>query len=175
MVLDPKQREFVRLLAVTERRLNGYVLSLVPNLADADEILQETHIRLWEEYEKFEPGTNFAAWALRVAHFEVLTWRKRARRRNMVLDDELVEELSVQLQSAGDMVDARQGALSECLAELSDRSRGLLHRVYADGEKIKDIASSLEKTAESVYKTIQRLRLALRKCIEQRLAEEQPT
>ena len=60
-----------------ERMVYGYILSLVPNWADADEILQETNIRLWEEFEKFQPGTNFAAWAIRVAHFQVLTWRKR--------------------------------------------------------------------------------------------------
>jgi hypothetical protein len=52
-----------------ERLVYGFMLSLVPNWADADEILQETNIRLWDEFEKFVPRTNFAAWAVRIARF----------------------------------------------------------------------------------------------------------
>src|SRR5205814_6679679 len=73
--VDEARRQFIRLMTRHERLVYGYILSLVPNWADADEILQETNIRLWEEFEKFQAGTNFAAWAIRVAHFQVLTWR----------------------------------------------------------------------------------------------------
>ena len=73
--MDESRRQFIRLMTRHERLVYGYILSLVPNWADADEILQETNIRLWEEFEKFEAGTNFAAWAVRVAHFQVLTTR----------------------------------------------------------------------------------------------------
>ena len=76
--MDESRRQFIRLMTRHERLVYGYILSLVPNWADADEILQETNIRLWEEFEKFETGTNFAAWAVRVAHFQVLTWRGQA-------------------------------------------------------------------------------------------------
>ena len=86
LVVDESQRQFVRLMTKHERLVYGYILSLVPNWADADEILQETNIRLWEEFDKFVLGTNFAAWALRVAHFQVLTWRKRVSRSRLVFD-----------------------------------------------------------------------------------------
>lgn len=173
MGLDQEQEEFVRLLAKTERRLNTYILTLVANYADADEIVQETHVRLWQEREKYQPGTNFAAWASKVAYYEVLSWRNRTKRRPLVFDDRLVEQLSDELQPFNNAAEARQRALGECLGELSERSRALLQRVYANGEKTKDVAASLQRTADSVYKTIQRLRHSLRVCIEQRLAEEE--
>lgn len=175
MPIDDKQLEFVRLLAATERRLAGYVLSLVPNLADADEIIQETHVRLWQEQDKYEPGTDFAAWALRVGYYQVLTWRKRRQRDRLIFGDELLGELNERLVCQGDAADIRHGALVSCLSELSDRSLLLLRRVYRDGEKVKDIAQRTGKTAESLYKAVQRLRSALRVCIEQRLADEGAT
>jgi len=46
-----------------------------------------------------------------------------------------------------------------------------LARVYANGERVKDIASGMGRTTESLYKVVQRLRVTLRNCIEQRLAE----
>jgi DNA-directed RNA polymerase specialized sigma24 family protein len=48
-VIDESRRQFIRLMTKHERLVYGYILSLVPNWADADEILQETNIRLWEE------------------------------------------------------------------------------------------------------------------------------
>lgn len=173
MSLGEDQETFVRLLARNERRLSSYILTLVPNYADADEILQETHVRLWQERGRYEPGTNFAAWALRVAYFEVLSWRTRTKRRPMAFDDRLVAQLSDDLQDDDAVAEARRRALADCLGELSERSRGLLRRVYANGEKVKDIAASLERSAESLYKTVQRLRHSLRVCIDQRLAEEE--
>lgn len=173
MELDPEQRDFVRLLTQTERRLRGYVLSLVPNLNDADEILQETNIRLWEERSKYRPGSDFAAWALRVAYYEVLTWRKRKGRRRTIFDEELVAELAVRIEHSGPSVDRREWALLNCLSELSDGSRTLLQGIYGEGKKIKELAEHMDRTAGSVYKTVQRLRTVLRGCIEQRLAEEE--
>ena len=74
---DARTREFVQLLTQNERRLYAYILSLVPRWADADDILQETNLRLWEEFDKYLRNTDFASWAMRVAFFQVLTFRKR--------------------------------------------------------------------------------------------------
>lgn len=158
-------------MAVNQHRIGAYIFTLVPNRSDADELLQETHVRLWEERDRFEPGTDFRAWALRVAYFEVLTWRKRSQRRPLIFDDQLVMRLSEAMIQEPSHIDGREAALHGCLEELSGRSRELLRRIYTEGEKIRDIASDLGTTADSMYKTVQRLRGALRRCIEQRVTE----
>ncbi|MEQ8849188.1 sigma-70 family RNA polymerase sigma factor [Botrimarina sp.] len=169
--LEESDREFVRLMAANQHRIGAYIFTLVPNRSDADELLQETHVRLWEERDRFEPGTDFRAWALRVAYFEVLTWRKRSQRRPLIFNDELVMRLSESMIQQETHADEQETALRDCLDELSGRSRELLRRVYAKGEKIKDIATDLGTSADSMYKTVQRLRHGLRQCIEQRLTE----
>ena len=77
---DARTREFVELLSQCERRLYSYILSLVPNFNDADEIAQQTRLRLWERLDRYEPGRDFGAWACTIAHYEYLTWRGKQSR-----------------------------------------------------------------------------------------------
>ena len=83
----------------------------------------------------------------------------------------MVSELSSRAEAASDQLSERHEALLICLSELSDRSRLVLAKVYADGQRVKDIAASMGRTAESLYKVVQRLRVTIKNCIEQRLAE----
>lgn len=164
------KREFVVLLTKHERMIYGYVLSLVPNLADADEIVQETCLRLWDEFDKYVPGSSFAAWSLTVAHYEVLTWRKRVSRSKLVFDDSLVELMGKERQSVERAAGPRHEALSDCLQELSENNQRLVAECYGAERKIKDVAAKLEKTEASVYKALERIRSALHQCIQRKLS-----
>jgi RNA polymerase sigma-70 factor, ECF subfamily len=164
------KREFVVLLTKHERMIYGYVLSLVPNLADADEIVQETCLRLWDEFDRYVPGSSFAAWSLTVAHYEVLTWRKRASRSKLVFDDALVELMGKEREVVERAAGPRQEALADCLQELTENNRRLIAECYGAGRKIKEVAAKLERTEASVYKALERIRSALHQCIERKLS-----
>jgi RNA polymerase sigma-70 factor (ECF subfamily) len=170
--MDESRRQFVRLITKYERLVYGYILSLVPNWTDADEILQETNVRLWEEFEKYEPGTNFAAWAIRVAHFQVLTWRKAISRSRLVYDQRVIDALAVEPYWTDETQEARQQALGDCVSELPASSRELLRHCYAEGSKIKDTASRLKRSPTAVYKALERIRMTLHSCIERKLAQQ---
>ena len=172
--MDESRRQFVRLITKYERLVYGYILSLVPNWSDADEILQETNIRLWEEFDKFVPGTNFAAWATRVAHFQVLTWRKTMSRSRLVFDPHVIETLAQEPHWGDEGFDERQQALGECLSELPAHNRDLLRRCYAQGRKIKDVATRLNRSPAAVYKSLERIRSALHACVERKLRSTRP-
>ncbi|MBA4105970.1 MAG: RNA polymerase subunit sigma-70 [Pirellula sp.] len=166
------REEFVRLLTQHQRRVYAYILGIVPNWNDADEILQETNIRLWSEFDRFELGTNFEAWAVRVAHFQILSWRKRVSRSRLFFDHSLVELIAQEFEAHNAMAEVRHQALRECVSALEPRQSELLARCYAEGAKIKHVAESLARTTASVHKALQRVRLSLHKCIRRRLAEE---
>ena len=172
---DDRREMFVRLLTQHERRVYAYILSLVPRWHDADEIAQETNVRLWKEFDRFEPGTNFAAWAIRVAHFQVLTWRKKVSRSKLVFGQDFIELVTAEHLRLDSKSDERHQALGLCIEELNSRNRDLLAQCYAEGAKIKEVAKKVNRTTESVYKSLQRIRLALHKCISKRLAMERAT
>jgi RNA polymerase sigma-70 factor (ECF subfamily) len=164
--------EFVRLLTQHQRRVYAYILGIVPNWNDADEILQETNIRLWSEFDRFQPGSNFEAWAVRVAHFQILSWRKCVSRSRLFFDHSLVELIAQEFEAHNALAEVRRQALRECVAALEPRQSELLARCYAEGAKISQVAELLARTTASVHKALQRVRLALHKCIRRRLAEE---
>lgn len=164
--MDDRKREFVYLLTKHERRIYGYILSLVPHWNDADEILQETNLRLWDEFDKYESGSDFNAWALRVAYFQVLTWRKKCSRHKLVFDDSLIERLHESQEECSEVIEARRDALRTCLESVTDENRVLLYKYYSEGQRVASIAATTNRSVQSVYKGLQRLRASLHRCIE---------
>ena len=70
---------FTALLLQNQKRIYGLILSLVPNGPDADDIMQEACSVMWKKFETFEEGTNFAAWALRIAALVLAMGRQKRR------------------------------------------------------------------------------------------------
>ncbi|EMI57723.1 sigma-70 family RNA polymerase sigma factor [Rhodopirellula sallentina] len=170
MSLDSEHSDFARLIAQHQRAVQSYILANVPRWGDADEIWQETSVRLWLEFDKFRPGSNFAAWAIRVAHFEILTWRKKAERNRLVFGDDFIACLeSEQKQFTSDQAQARLRALDQCLESSSDYQRELLSRFYEPDRQVQQVAEAMKTSVDAVYKSVQRIRKGLRSCIEQRL------
>lgn len=172
MNIEESRRQFVRLLTQHQRQVYAYILKLVANWNEADEILQETNLRLWEEFDRFEPGTNFAAWAIRVAHYQVLTWRKKRDRSRLVFDDAAIQLLSSE-NTGPAAADPREAALLACLDQLTARNRDLIERCYAGTNTIRRVAEELNRSAVSVYKAVQRIRGSLHRCVEVRLTAEE--
>jgi len=88
---ETRTREFVRLLSLYEQELSGYIVSLVPNWADGDEIAQETKLRLWEQFERYDSAKDFGAWARTIAHFMVLAYRKRSKRTSARFSQQFID------------------------------------------------------------------------------------
>src|SRR3954453_5533910 len=75
-----KSRLFLRLFLQNERRLYAYILTLLPRRADAEDVLQETSLVMWDKFDEQAPPTDFAAWGCRIAYFKVLDFFKRSQR-----------------------------------------------------------------------------------------------
>ena len=171
----------MRLFMANERRLCAYIFSLVPNWTDAQDILQETNTRLWEQFDKFEQGTNFLAWACSIAHYRVLAYRKQQQRSRLNFSDHINDLLENQLaarhESAGaerDCEAERHEALAHCVGELSDRDRELVRRFYVDRAPIKKISTESSRSVQALYMALSRIRRALFACIQKVLGTGEP-
>lgn len=167
--------EFVRLLGQNQRRVFLYVLSLVPRWTDAEEIVQETNLLLWREFHQFQSGTNFAAWACKVAFHQVLAWRKRRQRDRLQFDHDVLEQIGLQAQALGDELDDRVAALADCLERLPSPQRELIRLRYNEAQSIEAIASSQQRTVEAVYRALSRVRQILYDCISHKLGQGELT
>jgi RNA polymerase sigma-70 factor, ECF subfamily len=168
--LNLRNREFVRLLAEHELRLAGYVHALVPAWHDAEDILQNTKLRLWEQFDSFRPNTDFAGWAFTIAGYLVQEYRKRCQRQRVHFNDELLAKLSRRFANAS-VWDDRTSALVECVKTLNTASRKLLRLFCTEHRKIKDIAHDLGQTPSATYQALSRIRRGLLECVRNRIQE----
>jgi RNA polymerase sigma-70 factor (ECF subfamily) len=166
-----RTEEFVSLLSQHERKIYGYILSLVPNWADAEEILQETYIRLWRQFDRYVPGSDFTAWSCTIAHYQVLTYRKQAGRRKVLFSSAFMKLVGETVSESHEEADFRQAALNHCLEKLPVSGRAALELCYQRGLPVREAAERLGRTTEATYKLLARLRQSLQECVEKSLLE----
>lgn len=163
---------FVRLLGQNQRRIFLYVMALVPSWNDAEEIVQETNLVLWREFAQFQLGTNFAAWACKVAFHQVLAWRKRKQRDRLKFSDSFLEAVAEETSAIGDLLEERSQLLSGCVDKLPPAQRDLLRLRYSEGLSIEAIAAQVDRSMEAVYRALSRIRQSVHQCVTQTLARE---
>ncbi len=164
--------EFVQLFTRTQRRLYLFILAQAPSTQDAEEILQETNLVIWNKYDQFELGTNFFAWSARIATYEVLKHRQRFRRERLRFSDEFMQTVAAEAAERGDELEQRRVALENCIKKLRPADRDLIRQRYEPGSNGKDLAETLGRPANSVYQSLGRIRRSLLECINRRLAAE---
>lgn len=174
---DEADREdrFLQLFLANERRIYAFILSLVPSWSDADDLLQETSAVLWRKLDEFEPGSDFVAWALRIARYEVLNYRKRQNRDRGLFSAETEELLAQHAVDVAHVSDDRRDALKACLEKLSVRDRELIRLRYQPGATTRDVSERVGRSLKAVYKALNRIHEQLLLCVRRGLAERGPS
>jgi RNA polymerase sigma-70 factor (ECF subfamily) len=158
--------QFVEQFIRSQDRIYAYVVTLLPNRADAEEVFQQTSLALWKKWQQFDPTRDFVRWACGMAHYEALTFlRKHADRGRVALSEDVLSEVAKDRLELHDVLEARRTALRHCLDRLQREKRQLLERCYTGKDNIKDIAAELGQSPNVLYMTLKRLRRTLFDCI----------
>ncbi len=164
-------RRFVR----CQQDLYAYILTLVPNVADAQDILQETAIAIWGKADEYRLEEPFMPWACRFAWFQVRKFRMYQARRGrhvIALSDEALSALAAQRTAVEASLAGRERRLQECVDKLDEADRSLLERRYAEKGSIRQLARQSGVDAAQLYKRLGRNRQMLLDCIYQTTGDE---
>lgn len=164
---------FVQLLTTHQSAIHAFVMGLMRGVADADDVMQDTNVVLWEKRDQFQIGTNFKAWAFTVARLQVMAWQKRQKhRRVLAFDDDLLDVFATEMPAAFSDFEDRRKVLRTCMGQLPDEQRRLLTARYADSRTtIKACAAALGRSAGALRISLFRLRQSLKQCIRLNLEE----
>jgi RNA polymerase sigma-70 factor (ECF subfamily) len=166
-----RDETYLRLLAEHERALSAYVFSLVGSAADAADILQECKLALWRMFDRFEPGTNFLAWARTVALHQILNYRRAAKRRpESPHEREFIEAVAAEIDRRADDLDHRAELLRACLKKLPERHRAIVVWRYYEECEVEAIAAKSQRSVLAVYRLLSRIRENLNDCIRRQQA-----
>lgn len=98
---------FMRLVFENEREVLRCVMAVVPDRADARDVVQESLIALWKKRAQYDPAFPFVPWACRFALNEIRMHRRRESRRRWIQDDQLIEVLFARREELAPQLDAR--------------------------------------------------------------------
>jgi RNA polymerase sigma-70 factor (ECF subfamily) len=164
--------DFAALFVRSQRRIYGFILTLVPNCNDADEIFQETSLILWKKAEEYDARRDFVPWACGIAQNVVRNFRTKQARESCVFGDDLVAQIAEVRESRGDWLDEKLSALSACMERLSDAQRAMLRDFYGERTSASEMAAQLQIAENALYQRLHRIRRRLLDCVTGALQRE---
>ena len=166
------QQRFLSLFLRSEREVFRYVAALVPNVTDAEDIVQQTAMALWEKFEDYDPALPFTPWACRFALNKARQWIERRQRWQALLNGGLAEELMQRRQELLPEFEVRLKHLEGCLGKLPQEQRSLVEGYYYERTNIETLSQRSGRSEAATYKMLQRIRHALQVCVEARIQPE---
>jgi RNA polymerase sigma-70 factor (ECF subfamily) len=161
---------FVTQMLAHQEDLRAFIYSLLPNSPSADDVLQNTNLVLWKKRNSFKEGTNFHAWAFKIARIQVQHQYDRAKRETrLVFSESLINNIA----NAATVKTPREQTLvilEDCMGKLNDKQRQIVDARYTPGESLELHGKQTNTTPGSLRISLFRIRVILRRCIEATLA-----
>ena len=168
-----KNKYFFKQYSKIQTHLYAFILMMVHNESDAEDLLQETSAILWERFDEFERGTNFKAWAFTIARNRACVFLRKNKRSRLLFMDELYKEVpAVANQILDDQVH-RVKALKQCISKLSPNDRQLLRMRYKENHVPKALSKITGRSLHGLYKSLTRIHSLLRDCIMRTLRHQE--
>jgi RNA polymerase sigma-70 factor (ECF subfamily) len=164
---QPEQNDFLKLFVKHNRRLFAYVLTMIPNHMDAEDVLQETAGILWSKFAEYETGSNFYAWARQIARYKVLEYYKR--KKAVLVEVELLDRIQAASEPILDSIDERMAALRGCLKKLKPQDARLIHARFHENTTLKETAARTNQSVHTLYKRMAYIYTVLQVCIKKTL------
>jgi RNA polymerase sigma-70 factor (ECF subfamily) len=166
--LDPKevvQRLFIKRIDEVRR----FVTAMLPDLALADEAVEESFLAVTAEAHTYDPATSFTTWLHAILQRTIVEVGRRSAAESAPLSDEVVKVLDCcRNDNVPDAV--RREFVEQCLAQLAPQARRILQLRYQKAMKPREVAHIIGWTGPSVHVALSRARAVLRECVDRKIA-----
>jgi len=166
---NEKHSMYIALLLSNRESIFRFIVSMVPNVDDAEDLLQETSKLIWQKFDDYEKGTSFRNWAITIARYEVLGYYRSKQRNRVKFSSQTIDAISDCLSKQKGDGDRDLDALNRCVAKLSDKDRDLLEHKYAQKITTKQLAIQFGRSISGLYSTLARIHTLLVDCMQQNL------
>lgn len=143
---NSQDRAFRLILSTYKERVYWVIRRIVIIHEDADDVVQNTFIKVWENLGKYRGDSNIYTWIYRIAINESLAFLKKKKRRSVSMTDfgdVLFNNLESDVYFDGNDF---QKKLQKALLRLPEKQRLVFNLKYFEDMKYKDIAEVLGKS-----------------------------
>lgn len=165
-----EQAAFRRLYDATAPKLLGVAMRIVRSRAEAEEVLQDAYVRIWNNAGRFMPeaGTPMA-WLVSITRNRAIDiTRIRTPLTLAPADDgtDWLERVASDRDEAGDA--ATRDALNRCLGVVEAQTRDMIVRAYCNGESREELAARYNRPVNTIKTLLHRGLAALKTCLDER-------
>ncbi len=166
--IQTKEKAFRILIKEYKERLYWHIRKIVISHDDADDVLQNTFIKVFKGIANFKQDSKLYSWMYRIATNESITFiNKRARERNIDFT-EMKQELVSNLQSdrwfSGNDIEL---ILQEAVATLPEKQQLVFNMKYFDHMKYQEISDILDTSVgglkASYFHAVKKIELFIKK------------
>jgi len=147
-----RQQAFRLLVGKYKERLYWHIRKIVLNHEDADDVLQETFIKVWKNISSFRADSGLYTWIYRIATNESLSFLSQKKRKfsdnSEEINNYLIENLKADPYFSGDEIQLK---LQKAIAQLPEKQKLVFNMRYFDEVKYQDMEKILE-TSEGALK-----------------------
>jgi RNA polymerase sigma-70 factor (ECF subfamily) len=158
---------FAALYRRTSAKLYGICLRLLGSESEAQDVLQEVYVTVWQKAGRYDSARASAiTWLAVMARNKAID---RLRRRTIASDNlDAAAEIEDDGPSAFDLVEGAQDAarLGHCLDELEERARAMIRAAFLDGATYPELAEREGVPLGTMKSWIRRGLQRLRGCLD---------
>ncbi|MCF7568572.1 sigma-70 family RNA polymerase sigma factor [Sabulilitoribacter arenilitoris] len=147
-----KEQAFKTLLTLYKERLYWHIRSIVKSHDDADDVLQNTFIKIYKNINNFKGDSKLFSWMYRIATNESITLINKNAKRLQVTNEEVqqiaINNLTTDVYFEGDAIQLK---LQKAIATLPQKQQLVFNMKYFEDIKYRDMAEILE-TSEGALK-----------------------
>ena len=168
------QHDFPGMVRTHQKALFYFILSLVRDRQQAEDLTQEVFMVAHRRRHDFQPGGPVAAWLYGIARNLVLAELRQRRRRPVPLDQTTLVSLGdafAEAQATTRHADDWLVGIEECMGRLDEKNRKLLALRYKKDMSVDEISRDMGVGLSALKMRLMRLRQRLAECLNQKRGE----
>ena len=142
--LKTQNQAFQRLIVDYQRPLYNHIRNIVLNHDDADDVLQNTFIKIFQNLKNFKGESKLFSWMYRIATNEALTFLKQKAKKSGISSEELqnkaIDNLEADVFFDGNEIQLK---LQKAIALLPEKQQLIFKMKYFDELKYEEISEIL--------------------------------
>ncbi|MBA9871192.1 sigma-70 family RNA polymerase sigma factor [Ralstonia insidiosa] len=159
---------FAELYTLTSPKLYSLAYGILRSSGEAEDVLQEIYVAIWQRADQFDPGRGTAmTWLISLARNKAIDRLRQARETAGEETDwtHIIDEQATPPAAAGMTQERRR--LEGCIQKLEARQRGVIVEAFYTGASYPDLAARLSVPIGTMKSWVRRSLLQLKTCLEQ--------
>ncbi len=169
-ILAGDETAFANLISKYQRQVHAYALQKIGDFHIAEDITQETFLRVYQHLETLNDPTQFSRWLYQIANHLCIAWHRKNRLQTQPLEE--IHILEIETESYSQYVasenekisaEAQRDLVKELLTKLKESDREVITLHYFEEMTSSEIGTYLGVSENTIKSRLHRARQRLKK------------